>query len=352
MILSPRVDEALRAISWPTLGAFTPMAEGDVLVTSAGFEDRSLAFLERSVRAGSRRFRTIGIDYFPILQENRAKDFVALAAEGDAAASLLTYTRPEPESSERVLDGTAGGGRLLLDISGMSRLLIVQLVSAIVRNGMLSRAEIVYTEAQVYPPSKEEVETLLARAEDYLGVLNFISTGIFGITIVPELSTVAMQGQPIRLVAFPSFNPTQFAAVCAEIQASFLTVVNGCPPNPELAWRRDAIRELNKIDSLREKEEVDLSTFDYRDTLSFVLQLYSSHGASQKLVIAPTGSKMQSVAIGLACGFLGDLQIVYPTPRTFPSPSNYTRGVGVTYRLPLSEFSQVASSTRTVSPTE
>jgi hypothetical protein len=41
-------------------------------------------------------------------------------------------------------------------------------------------------------PIRAEVEANLGKEEDYLGILNFISSGVFGITIVPELSTVAM----------------------------------------------------------------------------------------------------------------------------------------------------------------
>ena len=53
------------------------------------------------------------------------------------------------------------------------------------------------------------------------------------LTIVPELSSVAMQGQPVRVIAFPSFNAAQFATVCAEINATAFTVLNGVPPRRE-----------------------------------------------------------------------------------------------------------------------
>lgn len=138
--------------------------------------------------------------------------------------------------------------------------------------------------------------------------------------------------------------PTQFAAVTAEIQASGITIINGTPPRAENQWRKDAIRQLNGIDSLREKEEFDTSTFDYRETLRLLLDLYGRYGATQKIVVSPTGSKMQSVAVGLACGFLRDLQVVYPTPQSFPTPSNYTTGVSNVYQLSLSAFAAVPTT--------
>jgi hypothetical protein len=240
---------------------------------------------------------------------------------------------------------TRNSERILVDISGMSRLLIVQLVAAGARQGLLDRMEIIYTEAQCYPPSRQQVEDELKKSRDYLAILNFISSGVFGITVVPELSTVAMQGEPVRLIAFPSFNPAQFAAVCAEIQASFFSIVNGVPPRPENLWRRDAIRQLNGIEALREREEYDASTFDYRETLKVLLDIYKKHGATEKLLISPTGSKMQSVAVGIVCGFLRDIQVVYPTPRSFPSPAHYTEGALESYRLRLSALSDLADRT-------
>jgi hypothetical protein len=48
---------------------------------------------------------------------------------------------------------------------------------------------------------------------------------------------------------------------------------------------------------------------------------------------------MQSVAVGLFRTFIDDVQIVYPTPKEFRSPQNYTRGVGQLYSLDLGAIS-------------
>ncbi len=344
-LLSPRVDELLARVVAPELREAAPvLGTEDVLITCAGFEDRALAFLSRAVEAGSRNFGAVGVEYRPEVPENRVREFLEKTAAAKAEASLVTYDRQRPEGFAEILNRVADTQRLLIDVSGMSRLLIVQLIAASVRRGLIGRLEVVYSEAEVYPPSEHDVRLALAENRDYVGVLNFVSSGVFGITVVPELSTVAMQGQPIRLVVFPSFNPTQLAAVCAETPAAVLAVVNGIPPRAENAWRHDAIRTLNGVQSLREREEFDASTFDYRQTLQLILELYAKHGASQKFIISPTGSKMQSVAVGLACGFLRDLQVVYPTPKFFPTPTNYTTGVRRVYRLQLDAFASVPIS--------
>ena len=180
--------------------------------------------------------------------------------------------------------------------------------------------------------------TSVLRRRDLIGLTMFLSSGVFGLTIVPELSSVAMQGQPIRVITFPSWNTTQLAAVCSEMQASHFTIVHGIPPDPKNAWRRNALRALNRIERFSDQEEFNVSTLDYRETLDLLLNIYNMHRHGAKLVISPTGSKMQSLAVGVICAFLRDVQVAYPTPRLFAAPADYTQGVGHLYRLPLEQF--------------
>lgn len=334
-----RTDERLQSIAYPPLeeiGSYE-LVEDDVVVTCAGFEDRAFEFLRRVVRRGSRKFGVIAIDYLPSEPANRTVELEQLVAQSNATLQWIKYDRQDPhDPSSFILERAPNPGRLLIDTSGMSRLLIVQLVCAIIRANRSASSHIVYAEAEQYPPTKDEVDKSIADANNLFSVINFISSGVLGIIVPPELSTVAMYGQPIRLIAFPSFNPAQFAALCAEINASSYTIIHGKPPKEENAWRKDAIARLNNIANLREAEEEIASTLDYRETLSLLLDIYRRHSDRQKLVISPTGSKMQALAVGIVSGFLRDLQVVYPAPRSFPLPDNYTKGVSRMYGLELS----------------
>ncbi|WP_437945284.1 hypothetical protein WME98_30620 [Sorangium sp. So ce296] len=336
-----RADEWLRQLAQPELQiAVAPhLGVGDTLLMCAGFEERALEALRRAVHTGCRGFRVLCIEYLPTIPENQGAEVASLCAAAQATLELLRFDRERPSgAAERILARVPPTDCLHIDLSGMSRLLIVQLVAAIVRAARSGLTHVLYCTACDYPPTREQVEARLAEPADLVGVTMFVSAGVFGLTIVPELSSVAMQGQPMRVIAFPSWNATQLAAICSEMQASYFTIVHGTPPAPENAWRRDAIRELNRIDSLPSREEFHVSTLDYRETLELLLRVYAEHGQREKLVVSPTGSKMQSLAVGLACGFLRDLQVAYPTPRLFATPVDYTRGVGQLYRLPLERF--------------
>jgi hypothetical protein len=335
-----RLDEQLGGISAPQLEVATTVSFSaeDVVIVCAGFEDRATEVLRRAVSAGAHDFRVLCVEYLPPNPKNRSQEVRELCERAGARCETWTYDRENPADAADELLRRAQHGRLHIDISGMSRLLIVQLLAQATRDRLLKRATLWYTEALEYPPGNAEVEAQLSDPADALSVAMFLSSGVFGLTVVPELSSVAMQGQPIVLVAFPSWNTMQLAALRAELQASFFVVVHGVPPDSGNAWRLDAIARLNRSDTLDPRQDVRASTLDYRETLKALVDVYRAHAQREKIVVSPTGSKMQSVAVGIVCGWLDDLQVVYPTPRTFAPPDEYTRGTKAVYWLPLEPF--------------
>jgi hypothetical protein len=169
----------------------------------------------------------------------------------------------------------------------------------------------------------------------------FLSSGIFEVTVVPELSSAAITSSQTRLVAFPSLDADQLTALRVELQPSRFTLIEGIPPSPENAWRTQAVSILNRLDQIPNAEKVPTSTLDYVETLDCLVKLYAKYGIREHILISPTGSKMQTVAVGLFRAFIEDVQIVYPTPRGFRSPENYTSGVGTLHCLPLEAFAAV-----------
>ncbi|HUF11360.1 MAG TPA: hypothetical protein VMO47_18710, partial [Rhodothermales bacterium] len=287
-----RLDEQLGARAWPVLAtpASLPLAPGDTLITCAGFEDRSTEVLRLAAAAGTSGVDVVSVQYSPRLAENRESMVAALCDRMGTRPEVVQYDREDPQgAADAIFRRVRGSSRIYIDISGMSRLLVVQLVSEGLRVALGSRLSIAYTEALEYPPTRAEVDARLASDEDPLGIMMFLSAGVFGLTIVPELSSVAQQGQPLRVVAFPSWNTTQMAAVCSELQASSFTIVHGRPPLSENAWRTEAIRTLNRVEALTNPEHQHASTLDYRETLRILLNVYAEHGQQEKLVVIPTG---------------------------------------------------------------
>jgi hypothetical protein len=231
-------------------------------------------------------------------------------------------------------------GRIVVDVSAMSRLLIVQILVALSRTTKgFFNCSVAFAEAQEYLPTHAEAEVQLARLEmDPTFSVLFLSSGVFEITVLPELASFAPAAAQTRLICFPSIDAHHLIALRAEIQPSRLTFIQGIPPQPHNQWRQKMISAVNRLDQVRGAEVFATSTLDYLETLDCLLKLYAAHSVSERLLIAPTGSKMQTVAVGIFRSFIEDVQIVYPTPRGYCSPENYTRGIGQMHILSLEPY--------------
>ena len=328
-----RIDERLGKLDWPNLQEieFPSVGTDDCLLVCAGFEDRTVETLRRACKAGITGFSLGIVNYLPNYQENKIQELRTIGQGADLQVNEFTYDRKNPTGiGEKLKQFTQDFEHVFIDISGMSRLLIVQTLVALIGQ-QRQQISIIYGEAQEYPPFELEVE------QNHGTILSYLSSGIFEIAATPELGSVSMLGEAIRLVAFPSFDPSQLANLIQELQPTYTELIHGIPPIQENKWRTEAIRTLNRqtLSELHGRKEPEASTLDYRETLRKLLQIYAERSMFDRLVISPTGSKMQAVAVGLFRAALHDVQIVYPTPQVFTTPEKYTVGLRQLYMVDL-----------------
>lgn len=339
-----RIDERLALMAKPPMQSASGIILGrnDCVVVCAGFEERAVSFLRDVVGRRSVGFKIVVIEYLPAYADNRLPEMLQLCEQAQCVICHLTYDRKNPAGFGDLLKEAVGldAERVYIDVSGMSRLLIVQSVVALCNNvDDWKRCIITYSEAQSYPPTRKEVEKAILNCNsDPMFAALFLSSGVFDVTIVPELSPSSLGPNQSRLVVFPSFNTDQLPALRAELQPSRFAFIHGVPPNPVNQWRTDAIARLNRLDALSGAGNFRTCTLDYRETFDCLLKLYFEYSVRDRLLVSPTGSKMQTVAVGLFRALINDVQIVYPTPREFRSPKEYTSGVGHLHVLPLSIF--------------
>ena len=328
-----RTDERLGKLDWPNLQEieFPSVGTDDCLLVCAGFEDRAVETLRRACNAGITDFSLGIVNYLPDYQENKIRELRTIGQGADLRVNEFTYDRKNPtDIGEELKRFAQDFEHVFIDISGMSRLLIVQTLVALIGQ-QRQQISIIYGEAQEYPPFESEVE------RNHGTILSYLSSGIFEIAATPELGSVSMLGEAIRLVAFPSFDPSQLANLIQELQPTYTEFIHGIPPTQENKWRTEAIRRLNHqtLGELHGKKDHEVSTLDYRETLQKLLQIYAERSMFDRLVISPTGSKMQAVAVGLFRAALHDVQIVYPTPKDFTTPEKYTVGLRQLYMVDL-----------------
>ena len=343
-----RPDERLSEMDWPVLQQIEApeLSMGDVLLVCAGFEDRCIQTLLRACDAGRSGFSLGLISYLPQQSQNKIEEMSTISRHAGLQVTEFVYDRENPSGiGEKLLGFTQTFNRVFVDISGMSRLLIIQTLVALIGK---KTVHIIYGEAQEYPPSEAQFNR---DHGDNIAepALSYLSSGIFEIAATPELASVSMLGEAIRLIVFPSFDPAQLTNLLQELQPTYTELIHGTPPDQKNKWRTGAVRRINTpaFDGLQGREDHQACTLDYRDTLNILLQRYAERSMFDRLVVAPTGSKMQAVAVGLFRAALYDVQIVYPTPQIFTEPERYTSGLRQLYQIdfPPEAFADVIKNT-------
>ena len=165
-----RRDERLRCIVWPDIKIVDvpDIRNGDCLLVCAGFEQRAVATLNRlctSLDTGRTQrptsYSVVLIRYFPEHVHNRIGELHSICRNAGLKLTEIEYNREAPpdmgEMLRHVIIGIIGDGRIYVDISGMSRLLIVQILVALLQeqDRMVS---ILYGEAEKYPPSRDKFQ--------------------------------------------------------------------------------------------------------------------------------------------------------------------------------------------------
>ena len=315
--------------------------QADAFIGAVGFEDCAFAFLDGLADAGGSLATAVTIRYKPFNERNRKGQAEARVAEllglGGNHVSVV-YDRYDPNSfkADDVLDAVAGAGRVWIDISGMSKFLIVNLLHAL--RGLRADVTVVYSEAEVYHPTREAFE---AKREGVGPLPVFLTTDVHDVVTTRALTSVAMQGQPTVLAFFPTFNHRELTALVSEVMPQRLVVIEGVPRRPEDEWRADALRwiggrVLEFSSPPSEREHGQLSMFDYPETVRYLQGVYDAYGNTHRIVVAPTGSKPQALAVLFFKQLHPDVQLVYPVTKSFLH--EYTEGVRTTWGASLPDF--------------
>ena len=339
MSSEPSFSSGPPSFQLPGLEAFEGLcvASDCAVIFAGGFEDRTTALLE-SVSEVAFGARAILIDYDPGDPANKSKSMIAQIKAArftfDYEEDVLLFNRFSPDGFGRRLRLRLATGvrKVVVDISSMSKMAL--LLTLDVCRELDLDVSLFYTEAEFYGPSREDYEAA-KKAEQIHQPTIQVYSGIGGVVRSARLSSVAMQGEPLAAIMFMSFNEVLTQALLNCVYPSRLFLVNGRPPEHHwreeaTAWIHERLRsewpeEDNPLNSIKLPER-STSTLDYRETVSTLLQLYWQLSSDYRLVLAPTGSKMQAVGAFICRALHPDIHIEYPTPKGYLRL--YTRGVG------------------------
>lgn len=334
-----------------------PLEARQALIVACGFEDRTLAFTEL-VPSSAGRAAAIVLDYRPVHAENRTTDLRAALRRigvGRRRTHFLEFSRYDPQDYPRLLSCAIRElevSSVILDISTMSKFALLLTLSVL--QEMEMPVVVHYAEAREYGPTREEFEAAKNAGQLHRPSIQVYS-GVQRLVHHKRLSSVAMQGQPIAIIAFMSLSDLLIQALLDSFFPSRLLLINGQPPEHQwraeaTAWIHEQIRSEwprdNPANSSGPLPERAACTLDYRETVALLSDLYWQLAPSHRVVLAPTGSKMQALGCFLIRASHRDVHIEYPTPKTFWS--TYSRGIGSRWTVDFGNLEGLAAEMKEV----
>ncbi len=327
------------------------LRQGEVFIAVGGFEERALEFPRVLRVAHGTGANAILLEYLPHDDKNKFAVARSLLCNAGCQVAPMAYNRYAPgefdkELRDRLMHLQARA--VCLDISGMSRLAIM-IVAGVVRERNMP-LRVVYAEAIDYGPSQEEFELAKSQTLQHLPT-SFIHTGVYDVLRVPALSSIRMQNHATVLIAFDSFNEALCQALVNVINPSRFILINGRPPREELKWREKATEYVHH--RLREEWSIEddndpvkvTSTLHYEETYNVLTDIYWRFSDSYRIIIAPTGSKMQTIGCHLLRAVHSDVHVEYPTVQGFFA-DKYSTGVRERWQLDFGEMSEFVTKLR------
>lgn len=320
-----------------------------IFFAAEGFEDRTIAWPKELPQDTVFREGLV-FRYVPEKKSRLEELLGTLQPRCTQKIRVVDFHRFEPARSELQLavvlrDLLRGVSEVVVDISVMSKLMIMMLLYALRDFG--GTLNIIYSEPVSYAPSEQDY---LKYKDNLEGALTLPSYGVHQVVRTPALSSAIMQRHPSLVVAFTSFNEQLIRALLSNISPARFFLVNSVPPR--LKWRAIAAQEIHRLvieeyayDNELEGGELKrrCSTLDYEETFTLLSNIYKNHCYTHRIIVAPTGSKMQAVAAALFKICCPDVHIEYPTPESFFIEGFSSPDIEGIHQITFSQFAPFVS---------
>lgn len=234
---------------------------------------------------------------------------------------------------------------IIVDITSLTKYLILIILCKL--TPFKGKLRIVYTEPKDYAPSQSDYENYKINQSK---IAKFPNYGAGTIQSAQCLGSIRMQGQPVCLIAFTSFNEQLIRYILGSLNPYRLYLINGRPPHEHFSWRENAtqfihekiIKEFerdNPIDKRTGKLQYVSSTLYYQETIKLINKFYKEVGLRERIVASATGSKMQTVGLFFSKIMHLDIHVEYPTPDSW-FLKNISIGIKQVHEIEVPFFSK------------
>ena len=225
------------------------------------------------------------------------------------------------------------------NVTGLARVHVFEILSLIADRKMA--CGVVYTEALDYYPSHDDFRALTAdeiNEDAFLRLSKYENDDVMYSRFCKVEEINGLEGQllpnyPLMLVAFLTFKRSRVSAILQAYEANTRILVAGRPRRSELSWRTEAIQYPN-LDLLEDSQVVEVDTLDWIETYDLLEDIYCRDNNRYKynFIIAPLGSKMQTLGSWVFARKYRDVKVVTSTPSKL-FPEKYSVGEKETFLI-------------------
>jgi len=293
-----------------------------LLILAEGFEERSLSFISSS----NTHFDKIIICRYSPKKESKYLELRSIISKHYKKSHLceIIFDRFDPFDFEvqlqEICDSFVFFSDVVIDISVMSKYLILQIICIL--SHYTGTVKIVYTEPVTHAPLEGEYEKI---KPFQINAAILPSSGIHNVIRTPLLTSTVMQKSPVILISFLSFNEELIKALLSEFSPMHLFLINSVSVNN--SWKEEALFQIHgnirkgylKDNPLDDSGKLvrRVSTVDYRETFKLIASIYRKHCITNRIIMSPTGTKMQALGCALIKLCCSDIHIEYPIPDSF-----------------------------------
>ena len=293
-------------------------SDGRLLIIAEGFEKRALSWIQQQPPQVLFS-QSIICKYEPEQRGQFDEVYAEVKSRSSDDPIVLPYNRFDPTQFEHCFEGFgdySSFSEILIDISVMSKLLIMIIIH-VLRN-YSGRIVIVYTEPKTWSPSEAEYKEYVRKNTEGYSCVGLSSVGVYDIVKTPGLSSIVMQDSQPKLITFTSSNEHLLVAILNEVAPASTLLINA--KNEREPWRATAALEIHQkvIDSFGIKDRVECyDLLDYKRVFTQLVQEYTQNCYTNRIILAPTGGKIHTLACALLKACCSDIHIEYPTPESY-----------------------------------
>ena len=321
---------------------FTPPKRNSYLfVLAAGFEDRTFNILKNI--KNNKPSMVLVIKYKGEGYTNKDTEINEYLLANKIPFSILEFDRLNPQDFEDSLQDKIttlkNYSEIVVDISSMSKLLIMTLI--VNMRNINQPLTIVYTEAKIYLPTEKQFQKQKHNKQIGASKLYFQTLDVSSTVTTRNLSSIAMADAPRFLVAFPTFNEDLLITLFQEFAPNAWLILHGIPHLQKDKWRTEAIKYINRhiLAQVTHNQQNNISTYEYREVFDILERCYQQYKLTHKYIVGSPTSKLQAVGVSLFKLFRQDIQILYPTPKSYLL-KQHSRYSGKIHHISFKDFSK------------